>query len=73
MFCCDDLSNLDERGHLRTGPLSSLRDGRILTEIDTEYFLVFGDDRPSYVGLNYCPFCGRALSRQLWNLEKKKQ
>ena len=22
--------------------------------------------------LNYCPFCGRVLSRELWNLEKKK-
>jgi hypothetical protein len=25
------------------------------------------------VGINYCPFCGRVLSRGLWNLEKKKQ
>jgi hypothetical protein len=46
--------------------------GRFLTEIDTEYFLVFGGDRPSYVGMHYCPFCGRVVSRELWNREKKK-
>ena len=28
--------------------------------------------RLQYVGLNYCPFCGRVLSRELWNLERKK-
>jgi hypothetical protein len=50
-----------------------LTNGRILNEIDTEFFLVFGEERPSFVGFNYCPFCGRALSRGLWNLEKKKQ
>ena len=49
-----------------------LSNGRILNEIDTEYFLAFGDERFSYVGVNYCPFCGRVLSRGLWNLEKKK-
>ena len=50
-----------------------LNNGTIITEIDTEYFLVFGDDRHQFVGVNYCPFCGRVLSRELWNLEKKKQ
>ena len=33
---------------------------------------MFGDDRHQFVGVNYCPFCGRVLSRELWNLEKKK-
>jgi hypothetical protein len=72
MFCCDDFSGLVERGLARHSPLSALTNGRILTEFDTDYFLVFGEDRPSYVGLHYCPFCGRALSRDLWNREKKK-
>ncbi|MCZ2078131.1 MAG: hypothetical protein HUU41_14075 [Bryobacteraceae bacterium] len=53
--------------------MHTITNGRILTEIDTEYFLVFGEERPVYAGINYCPFCGRALSRGLWNLEKKKQ
>ncbi len=73
MFCCDELRNLADGDLLRVGPVHTLSNGRILTEIDTEYFLVFGTERPSYVGLNYCPFCGRVLSRGLWNLEKKKQ
>ena len=35
-------------------------------------FFVFGDERHQFVGMHYCPFCGRVLSRELWNLEKKK-
>jgi hypothetical protein len=73
MVCCTELQDLIDRDMVRVGPMHTLRDGRILTEIDTEYHLVFGDSRPSYVGLNYCPFCGRVISRGLWNLEKKKQ
>jgi hypothetical protein len=72
MFCCELLQELAERDFIRHAPLHSLANGRILTEIDTDYFLVFGAERPSYVGINYCPFCGRALSRELWNKEKKR-
>jgi hypothetical protein len=72
MGCCQELENLAGLGLVRIAPMHLLPRGRFLTEIDTEYFFVFGDDRPSYVGMNYCPFCGRALSRELWNREKKK-
>jgi hypothetical protein len=72
MFCCQELSDLVDRGLVRVCPMHQLTNGRILTEIDTEYFFQFGEERPSYVGMNYCPLCGRALSRQLWNREKKK-
>ena len=41
-------------------------------QTDTEYFLAFGGERRQFAGINYCPFCGRVLSRELWNLEKKK-
>ncbi|MEZ5352214.1 MAG: hypothetical protein R2762_06215 [Bryobacteraceae bacterium] len=71
-MCCDELSALVDRDFLRVGLPHTLPNGRFVTEIDTEYFLVFGEERPSYVGLNFCPFCGRALSRELWNREKKK-
>jgi hypothetical protein len=71
MTCCGDLAMLMDREMARMAQPYQLT-GRILTEIDTEYFLVFGDERPSFVGMNYCPFCGRALSRGLWNQEKKK-
>ena len=30
------------------------------------------NNRHQFVGMNYCPFCGRVLSRELWNQEKKK-
>ena len=72
MTCCPDfdrLVDLDLARHAQPYQLN----GRILTEIDTEYFFVFGEERQSFVGINYCPFCGRALSRGLWNLEKKRQ
>lgn len=72
MICCDELQRLVDRDLVRNAPMQKLPGGRFLNEIDTEYFLVFGEERPSYVGLNYCPFCGRVLSRGLWNLEKKK-
>jgi hypothetical protein len=49
-----------------------LSNGTIITDIDTEYFLVFGEERHRFVGVHYCPFCGRVLSRALWNQEKKK-
>jgi hypothetical protein len=72
MTCCDELQKLMDLDLVRYGAPHRLPNGRILTEIDTEYFLTFGEERPSYVGLNYCPFCGRVLSRELWNREKKK-
>ncbi len=73
MACCDQLQELVDQEMLRVGPMHTLRDGRIINEVDTEYFLRFGAERPSYVGIHYCPFCGRVVSRGLWNLEKKKQ
>ncbi len=72
MTCCTELEQLMERDLARFAPPHLLSNGSIINEIDTEYFLVFGDDRHRYVGMNYCPFCGRALSRGLWNREKKK-
>ena len=65
----DKLMDLELVRHAQPYQLSN---GRIITEIDTEYFFVFGEHRHQFVGLNYCPFCGRVLSRELWNLEKKK-
>lgn len=72
MICCDELQELVDREQVRVHPKHLLTGGRIRNDIDTEYFFVFGGDRPDFVGMNYCPFCGRVLSRGLWNLEKKK-
>ena len=71
MFCCDQLNQMAEWGLARNASVHMLTNGRILSEIDTDYFLVFGSEQPSYVGIHYCPFCGRVLSRELWNREKK--
>ena len=56
----------------RVSPKHLLENGRIINDIDSDYFLIFGEGRWSYVGINYCPFCGRVVSRGLWNREKKK-
>jgi hypothetical protein len=72
MSCCDQMDRLMDRDLARQAQPHQLTNGAIITEIDTEYFLVFGDERHQFVGMNYCPFCGRVISRGLWNQEKKK-
>ncbi len=73
MYCCDELTSAAERGMLFYGDKSRIDDGRILNEIDTEYFIRSEAGRGfNYFGINYCPFCGRPLSRGLWGAEKKK-
>jgi hypothetical protein len=72
MTCCQEFQRLVDRDQARYAQPYQLTNGTIVTDIDTEYFLVFGEERHQFVGLHYCPFCGRVLSRQLWNQEKKK-
>ena len=72
MTCCDRMDQLMDRGHVENAPPHRLSSGTIITDIDTEFFLAFGGERKQFAGINYCPFCGRVLSRELWNLEKKK-
>ncbi len=72
MTCCETMDRLMDRGHVENAQPHRLSNGTIITEIDTEFFLVFGSERKQFAGINYCPFCGRVLSRELWNLEKKK-
>ena len=72
MSCCPQFERLMDRDLALRAQPHQLRNGTIITEIDTEYFLVFGEERRRFAGVNYCPFCGRALSRGLWNQEKKK-
>ena len=73
MYCCDAWAEGADRGVLHYGDKGRIDDGRILNEVDTEYFIrsqsVRGYD---YFGINYCPFCGRPLSHGLWMAEKKK-
>jgi hypothetical protein len=59
MTCCDLLEDAIERGAFYFGAKHRIDDGRIVNDFD-------------YWGVNYCPFCGRALSLGLWQAEKKK-
>ena len=73
MFCCDMLENALERGAFYFGAKHRINDGRIANDLNTEYFI--RDAAPhgyDYWGVNYCPFCGRALSLGRWQAEKKK-
>jgi hypothetical protein len=73
MFCCETLREWVDEGALHYGAKDRINDGRIMNEIDTEYFIRAPSSRGySYIGMNYCPFCGRALSLGLWAAEKKK-
>ncbi len=46
--------------------------GRILNEVDSDYAVRSPNERPNVYPINFCPFCGRAVSRTIWNAEKKK-
>ena len=69
--CCEQLQNAVDNDAIINASLLQMS-GRILNEIDSDYAVRSPDERPSLFPMNYCPFCGRALSRTIWNAEKKK-
>ena len=69
--CCDTLGEAVENEALVHAPKQRM-EGRIRNEIDSDYALRSPDERPSLYPINFCPFCGRAVSRTIWNAEKKK-
>lgn len=73
MQCCDEMAQWIDEGAFYFGAKHRINDGRIVNDIDTEYFVRSTASRGyAYIGINYCPFCGRALSTALWAAEKKK-
>ena len=46
--------------------------GRVQNEVDSDYAVCSPEDRPNLYPINFCPFCGRGISRTVWNAEKKK-
>lgn len=73
MHCCVLLDQAIDREAMFHGEKSRIDDGRILNELDTDYFIRAASARGyDYYGINYCPFCGRSLGRGLWMAEKKK-
>ncbi len=74
MHCCDELAAAMDRDMIVRTEFHLIQDGRVWNDFNTEYFLKSGpmEGAYTYLGFNYCPFCGRALSRGLWAAEKKK-
>lgn len=74
MICCREMGNAMDREALVKIEAYQIQDGRVLNDVDTEFFIRSVDESGmvGYHGLNFCPFCGRPLSRGLWAAEKKK-
>ncbi|HTY56495.1 MAG TPA: hypothetical protein VMB26_14905 [Candidatus Binataceae bacterium] len=69
--CCELLLEAVEGGGILNQPKLTMH-GRLLNEIDSDYAVRSPEDRPNLYPMNFCPFCGRAISRTIWNAEKKK-
>ena len=69
--CCEMLRDAVDGDALLNQSLRTMH-GRILNEIDSDYAVRSPEDRPNLYPINFCPFCGRAVSRTIWNAEKKK-
>ena len=75
VMCCDEMSRAMDREIVANTERYLISDGVTYNDIDSEYFIRSGNPdtgRYSYLALNFCPFCGRPLSRGLWQAEKKK-
>jgi hypothetical protein len=69
--CCEMLQDAVDDGAIVNAPRNRMP-GRILNEVDSDYAVASPDERPKLYLMNFCPFCGRAISRTVWNAEKKK-
>ncbi|HSA94378.1 MAG TPA: hypothetical protein VLE48_15300 [Terriglobales bacterium] len=69
--CCQMLQDAVDGEAIVNAPRSRM-EGRLLNEVDSDYAVRSADSRPNVYPMNFCPFCGRAISRSIWNAEKKK-
>ncbi len=69
--CCEMLRDAVEGDAILNQPKHEMH-GRILNEIDSDYAVRSPENRPNVYCMNFCPFCGRAVSRTVWNAEKKR-
>ena len=74
MICCEDMDCALDQEVIVKAERHMIHDGRIMNDINSEYYVRFGyaEGRYTYFALNYCPFCGKAISLGLWAAEKKK-
>jgi hypothetical protein len=69
--CCEMLQEAVDGEAIVSAPMRQMH-GRIQNEVDSDYAVRSPEDRPNLYPINFCPFCGRAISRTVWNAEKKK-
>ncbi len=69
--CCEMLKDAVENEAVLNAPKTEMR-GRILNDVDSDYAVRSSETRPNLFLINFCPFCGRGISRSVWNREKKK-
>jgi hypothetical protein len=74
MICCDEMQNAMDHEMMVKTEKYKVRDGGVVNDIETEYFIRSGNESGvfKYIGVNFCPFCGKPISRGLWFAEKKK-
>jgi hypothetical protein len=75
LVCCSEMSDAMEREMIANTERHLIQDGRSYNDFNSEFFLRSGDlptGRITYLAINFCPFCGRPISRGLWVAEKKK-
>ncbi|HEY7535607.1 MAG TPA: hypothetical protein VH878_06635 [Thermodesulfobacteriota bacterium] len=74
MICCDEMQKAMDYEMMTKTEKYKVRDGRVINDIETEYYIRSGNESGvfNYLGVNFCPFCGKPLSRGLWFAEKKK-
>lgn len=73
MICCKEMDRAVDREIIVKTAKHDIQDGRIWNDISSEYFMRSGAGAGyDYWALNYCPFCGKAISLGLWAAEKKK-
>ena len=61
-----------ENDYISLGGIAKMIKEAIYHEIDSDYAARSPEERPNLYPMNFCPFCGRAISRTIWNAEKKK-
>ena len=60
--CCDMLRAAVDGDAILSQPMFQMH-GRILNEINSDYAVRSPEERPNLFPINFCPFCGRAVSR----------
>jgi hypothetical protein len=61
-MCCDEMERGLQDGIIIIMDKSYLENGRIMNMIESRYYLRRENRGYHYYGINFCPFCGMAIS-----------